>query len=138
MIQRFVSPELRRITRFSLVGVLNTGVDLAAFYVLFSLVGLPLIAANLLAFLVALANSFVFNRFWTFGSRFSGSLLAGALRFCLGNLLGALLGTGALWALHALGFEVMAAKLLSIGVSMIWNYLFMRTFVFETVRPGAS
>ena len=57
---------LLRIGRFSIVGVLNTLVDLAVFMLLVKLLSVPLVPANLLAFAVALANSYVLNRLWTF------------------------------------------------------------------------
>jgi putative flippase GtrA len=122
-----------RIGRFSIVGGLNTLVDLAVFLLLVKLFSVPLVPANLLAFAVALANSYLLNRLWTFHDSATATSLGTISRFVLFNICGALLATAALALLAALGLPVLAAKLLAIAVSMAWNYLTMRHFVF---RPG--
>jgi putative flippase GtrA len=122
-----------RIGRFSIVGVLNTLVDLTVFLLLVELVSMPVVPANLLAFSVALANSYVLNRLWTFHDSGTAPSLGNVSRFVLFNACGALLATAALALLVGLGLPTLAAKLLSIVVSMAWNYLTMRHFVF---RPG--
>ncbi len=126
---------LLRVGRFSIVGALNTLVDIAVFMALLKLFAVPLVTANLLAFAVALANSYVMNRLWTFGDSTAPHDLATISRFLSCNVAGALLATAALAILARVGLPVLAAKVLSIAVSMVWNYLTMRHLVF---RPPSS
>ena len=61
---------LSQIIRFCSTGLLNTLVDFAAFNLLIWLTGAsstPAIAAiNTIAIALAMANSYYFNRYWTF------------------------------------------------------------------------
>ncbi len=54
-----------KIVRFALVGLVNTGIDLAAFFLLLKL-AVPALAANVGAWFVAVLFSFVANGFWLF------------------------------------------------------------------------
>ena len=67
----------QRFTMFAGVGVINTLVDVGAFVGFYELVGLDVISCNVLAFLLAVANSYILNRFITFRDRGGGS---GSLR----------------------------------------------------------
>ena len=71
------------------------------------------------------------NRLWTFGDSAAPHDLATLSRFLSCNVAGALLATAALSLLARLGLPVLAAKVLSIAVSMVWNYLTMRHLVFR-------
>jgi len=52
--------------KFGLVGVLNTIVHYLVFLLLFRIVGVAMIAASALGYMVGVANSFMLNRRWTF------------------------------------------------------------------------
>jgi putative flippase GtrA len=52
--------------RFVIVGLLNTVVDLGAFYAL-SFV-MPNVAAKAISYVLGIANSFFWNKYWTFGA----------------------------------------------------------------------
>ena len=51
---------------FALVGVFNTFVDLGVFLAAYNVLKLPLIPANVLAWMVAVSGSYVMNSFITF------------------------------------------------------------------------
>ena len=53
---------------FALVGVVNTVVDYGVFLAGYYLLGLPLIPANVLAWLVAVSGSYVMNCYFTFAA----------------------------------------------------------------------
>ncbi len=121
----------RRLGRFSVVGALNTLIDIAVFMLLVKVFSLPVVPANLLAFSVALANSYILNRLWTFHDSTAPHSVGNIFRFVLFNTAAALLATATLAALVTLNLPILAAKVLSIGVSMTWNYLTMRYLVFK-------
>lgn len=54
--------------RFCVVGVLNTVIDLGLFALLTRLVGLDPLIANVLSFTTGATNSFLLNKYWTFGA----------------------------------------------------------------------
>lgn len=58
--------------RFAFVGVINTGVDFSIFFTLYSFLGWPLIAANVIAFSAAVINSYLLNKYWSFSGQKSG------------------------------------------------------------------
>src|SRR3977135_4498794 len=53
---------------FAMVGVVNTFIDLGIFLAAYNLLKLPLIPANVLAWLVAVSGSYVMNSFITFAA----------------------------------------------------------------------
>ncbi len=58
--------------RFIVVGVTNTLVTLGVFALLARVLHVPDIPANALAYLLGIANSFFWNKYWTFSARDSG------------------------------------------------------------------
>ena len=60
--------SIREIARYSAVGVLNTVSDIAIFSLLFYLLQIHVLIANTLAFLCAVSQSYLLNKFWTFSA----------------------------------------------------------------------
>lgn len=60
--------EIRRLVKYSLAGVVNTGVGFGSFLLFFYLVGLSVYVANALGYFVALVVAYLLNRFWVFES----------------------------------------------------------------------
>jgi len=121
--------------RFAAVCVVNTLIDLLLFWVLAAPVGI--LAANLVSTSAGMAFSFLANGRHTFG----------ATRVTAGQTL-AFLATNALtmWLLqpvvivvaHSLaGTPLLAAKALSLGVSMVTNFLLYR-YVVWPASPGSG
>lgn len=126
--------DVLRVGRFSIVGVLNTLIDLSVFLMLVTAVGMPLVPANLVAFAVALTNSYALNRSWTFRDRAEPARAGGFAQFVMFCTVGAGFATGVLWLLTQLAVPILIGKLFSIVVNMTWNYLTMRHFVFKARR----
>ncbi len=60
-------PVMRQVSRFALVGVLNTVVGVALIFVLYRSFGFGLVLANALGYGFGLMVSFLLNGSWTFG-----------------------------------------------------------------------
>ena len=58
--------------RFIVVGVSNTLVTLAFFALLAKVLHVPDIPANAIAYVLGIVNSFLWNKYWTFGAKGSG------------------------------------------------------------------
>lgn len=117
--------------RFGVVGVVNTLLDFAIFVSLVRGLDMLAIWANVIAFLIAVTNSFVLNRHWTF-SAVRGHvlpLLPAYLRFVAVNAVGIILSTIVIYLLLPF-MPVELAKLVSVIASLVWNYFGSRHLVF--------
>ncbi|MDX8440808.1 GtrA family protein [Mesorhizobium australafricanum] len=114
-----------KIVRFVLVGLVNTGIDLTAFFLLLKLAA-PALAANVGAWFVAVLFSFVANGFWSFERDPGIRLHHSFLRFVS---LGALISLG----VSSLSIAVLAgavgvwpAKIIGVAVAAVLNFLAAR------------
>lgn len=122
--------------RFVIVGLVNTVVDLGAFYLLTLIPGLPMVAAKAISYILGICNSFVWNKLWTFSARHSARagrefalffavnlppLLVNVIVF---SLLGIWIGSGSQWVRLTKAFAAAV-------VAVIWNFLGSRYFAFR-------
>src|SRR5262245_34339800 len=59
-------PLILKAASFAAVGVVNSVIDFGVFWIAVQYLGLPIIPANILSWLVAVSNSYVMNSFITF------------------------------------------------------------------------
>lgn len=119
---------------FALIGLGNTFVDLGVFTLAYQVLDLPLVPANVLAWMVAVSCSYVLNTMITFRAE-SGRVLKPQdyLRFVGSGVLGVIANTTTLVLLSNV-MPVLFAKLLAIGVSFAVNFL-MSHFVVFRAKP---
>ena len=122
--------------RFLIVGLTNTVVDLGAFYLLTRISGMPDIAAKTISYLLGIANSFVWNKYWTFGARRSGrgwrefglfflvNLPPLAVNLVVFTLLGLWTTSGSFAAREGKAF-------IAAIVAVVWNFLGSRYVAFR-------
>lgn len=127
--------ELTKMVHFAVVGVINTGLDVAIFSLLYYIFSLPLLVANSCGYLIAATNSFILNKYWTFSeSSNHGQTHRQFVLFIALGLLGLALSNIVVWSLSAYISEI-AAKLWSVGVLFIWNFGTSRFIVFPAANP---
>lgn len=85
-------------SKFLVVGCLNTGVTIAVIALCKSLLGVDIYVSNLVGYVAGVVNSFVWNRHWVFHAR-SGRLHRQAVKFLAGFAVCYLLQLGVVWAL---------------------------------------
>lgn len=138
-----------QLIRFSLVGGLNTFVDVLVFNLL--VWGLPtqdnrlLVVYNSLAYLIGAVNSFLWNKVWTFKQR-SHATNDQILRFALVTSMGIFCNDAFLWlatsiltSLSLTSFLwVNVAKISAIAGSVSVSYLGMRFSVFTRTDEGEA
>ena len=56
-------------SKFSMVGLLNTGIDFISFAILYSALDLHYLPSQAIAYTAGVLNSFVCNKLWTFQNR---------------------------------------------------------------------
>jgi len=123
---------------FAGVGVINTLVDYAIFLAAYYLLHLPLIAANLLSWLVAVSGSYVMNSYVTFAAesgrrlrwRAYGTFVASGVAGWLANT--ATLVVASTW------MSVPLAKLLAIAASFAVNFSLSHFVVFRVHKRPAE
>jgi putative flippase GtrA len=137
---------LRQVLRFGLAGGLNTLVDVLTLNGLLWLFpptsSLILLADNVLAYSLGAVNSFLLNKYWTFGQK-QRTTRRELARFTLVTLCGIGWSTVIIWlaskVLHPLLVNptvwANASKVVAIAGTALISYLGMRLWVFVSKRP---
>ncbi len=125
----FRKENLAQFLRFCTVGLVNTAVDFSVFFLLLA-AGTAHIPAQVLSYSAGLANSFIFNRRWTFRS--DGRLLFAQIgRFLTVNLLSLLASTILLDVFYdSLRWQMWICKVTASSASVMINYQGSRLWVF--------
>jgi putative flippase GtrA len=117
---------------FAMVGVVNTFIDLGIFLTAYNVLKLPLIPANVLAWLVAVSCSYVMNSFITFAAESGRRLRWRAYgAFVASGVAGVITNTTIL-VVASYWLPVLAAKLLAIVASFFVNFSLSHFVVFRT------
>ena len=130
--EQFISRHRHSIgefVKFSLVGLLNTGVDVAIFFLL-TRFGVPYIAAQVVSYSCGAGNSYILNKFWTFRS--SGLSIAEMVRFISVNLISLGISIVVLRLLHeSAEVALPAAKAGATVCALAANFLGNKLWVFK-------
>lgn len=157
--------ELERFLKFAFVGLVGTVVDFGIFNVLIHYVfhvnkadTTPVMIAQTISFTIAVANNFIWNRYWTYPDSRSHSVWAQLAQFFVVNV-GGLLIRGVVISLLAAPFAVLVGKLpvdflhnmgitadlqlqlgsdialiASIAIVMLWNFFVNRYWTYNDVH----
>ena len=120
--------------RFGLVGIINTAVDLGVFTLLYRGVDLDPLVANVIAFFLAVTNSYLLNHHWTFRRPDNAMSFSAYVRFVALNAGGLLIGTLAILLLGKY-MPLEFAKLIAAGLTLLWNFTSSKLFVFNVGKP---
>ena len=120
---------------FGLVGIVNTLIDLGIFIFAYNVLGLPLVPANVLAWLVAVSGSYVMNSFITFAAEFGGKLRWRSYGTFVASGVAGVIANTAVLVVASYSIPVLAAKLLAIVVSFVVNFSLSHFVVFRANRP---
>jgi putative flippase GtrA len=120
---------------FALVGLANAIVDFSIFALAYYVFGLPIVAANICSWFVAVTGSYVMNSLITFAAESNRQLrVRDYLKFSLTQTGGLIANTVAVYALHYF-VPVLAAKVLAIGASFLVNFSLSHFIVFRQRDP---
>lgn len=115
--------------KFALVGLLNTGVDVAIFFLL-TWTGIPYVAAQVVSYSCGAANSYLLNKVWTF--RACGLSYSEIIRFVVVNLVSLGISVVLLTLLHdRIGLSLAAAKGIATVCALVANFLGNKLWVFK-------
>ncbi len=120
----------KQFSKFAIVGLGNTLIDIGLLNLLLFWQW-NIMVANSLAFLVAATNSFLWNKYWTFGD------VAGDWRkqlpfYLLIVTVGLGISNAFIYLLSVIfGWDVNLVKILSIGAVFLWNFLAPKFLIFR-------
>lgn len=121
----------RKAGSFAAIGVVNSLVDFGVFVLAYQVAGLPIIPANVIAWLVAVSGSYVMNSYITFAAESGRQLRKSAYgAFVLSGVAGLVANTATVW-LCSFVMPVLIGKLLAIGVSFLVNFTISHLVVFR-------
>ena len=127
---------LAKLFSFASIGVVNVAVDVTSFTLSFQFLHLPLIASNVIAWLIAVTGSYAMNTKITFGRETGGAFSVGRyLRFAASGVLGVIVATTVLVVLSQYT-NVPAAKLASIIAGFGVNFSMSHLVVFRSPNIG--
>lgn len=122
--------DIRKFIKFGTIGVLNTLVDIVAYYIINKLLGVGPYVSQVCSFLIAALNSFLFNKYWTFEKR-NPVTKKEAVRYLITNagyltcslvIMRVLIG--------GLGLDPFLAKFPTAVLMVFFNYLMAKFWVF--------
>ncbi|KDE47083.1 membrane protein [Geobacillus sp. CAMR12739] len=119
--------EKQTIWRFAVVGVSNTAVDFVVFFLLAAM-GVPAAAAQVVSYGAGMANSYIWNRLWTFQVKRKANI-GEFLRFLAVNGLSLGASLGVLLAAERL-MPLWLAKSVATIAGMAVNFIGSRFWVF--------
>jgi putative flippase GtrA len=120
-----------QLIRFSIVGASGFAVNLVLYDVAYKDLGIHYLVAEALAWVLAGANNFVWNRHWTFRAR-EGQIHVQAIRFLLVSLVALGLNLLVLRALvEAGGVDKLFAEVLALAISTPANFLGNKLWSFK-------
>ncbi len=138
-----VMPGIFRFAKYAATGVMNLLVDFGVLNflgVIFRVAtGWPILVFNVLSFFVAMSSSYFWNNTWAFGSKGTPVSFPAYFKFLSVSVIGVVANTAILYAMTAFGppghftpesWENLA-KLVSIPVSVLINYIGYTFFVFK-------
>ena len=123
-----------RALKFGLVGVANTALDVLLFSTLTYVAGVRPVPANIVSYSAGILLSYTVNRAWTFRDRERQRTVRQLAWFIAGSVAGLALSTLVI-ALLAGVCGALAAKVLSVGVTFAWNYVYSNFVVFKQKAP---
>ena len=140
-----MSPMVSQIIRFIIVGVVNTSLDFGVLNLLVIVTGIEtgigVGVLNSVAFVVAVTNSYFMNKYWTFGIQGEAAKTTEISKFLMVSLIGLGINSGIVYGVTNFITPPFAqigpvswiniSKLVATGVSLVWNFIGYKFFVFK-------
>jgi putative flippase GtrA len=131
-------------SKFFVVGILNTGIDFAILNFLMWMTqtyeGGHVAIFNTISFSVAVINSYILNKYWTFEDKSSIKAPVQFAKFLTVAVIGWILNTGILFSITTYIHPVFGlssalwanlAKAMATGVVLVWNFVGYKFLVFK-------
>ena len=143
-------PFFVQFSKFIAVGFLNTAIDFGILNLLSRVfgvsAGLILGGVNIPGFVVAVSNSYFWNKFWVFGNKNGGKLFDDLPKFLAVTVIGIFINSGIIILVTSFVqpmFGLSAALWLNLAkvgatvITLIWNFSGYKLFVFRSAASPA-
>lgn len=132
------SPWFKQATRFVLVGILNTVIDITLFYMLTRYIAIfnaNIVAAKVVSYGVAATNSFWLNRKYTFQT--SNTSLISVIPYIAVSSIGAAINSAVLYVSikHINMIEPVALALATLA-AFSWNFTISKLYIFRPLKDA--
>ena len=130
--------------KFALVGLLNTVIDFGILNFLIAttgiIAGIGIAVLNVMAFSVALLNSFFWNRLWVFEDRQDQGNISEFFQFMIVSIVAVAINTAIVYITSTVitapfGLDqitwINLGKIVATAFSMVWNFVGYKFFVFK-------
>lgn len=126
----FTDREISKFIKFGIVGILNTLINWTIFAIL-NFLGMYYIISNIIAYVIATINSYIWNSKWVFKYRGEDKKETTG-KFILLNLFGLSLNTVILYLfVDLMRFNKLIALVITTIIVMIINYILNKVWVFN-------
>ena len=123
---------------FAVVGLVNSAVDFGVFALAYYYFGLPIIAANVVSWAVAVSGSYIMNSLTTFARESGRKLrLTAYVNFAVSQAAGLFANTATVFVASYF-MPVLLGKVLAIGASFLVNFSLSHFVVFRKRGGTAS
>lgn len=130
--------------KFFIVGILNTGLDFLVLNILMWLTqtykGQSIVIFGTISFSVAVINSYLLNKYWTFGDKSKEQVPGQFVKFLSVSIVGLILNNSIIYFITTLVNPIFGltpvlwanfAKVVATGVVLGWNFAGYKLFVFK-------
>jgi putative flippase GtrA len=128
---------MKRFIKFGLIGVINTAITIISYSFFVYIMDINYILANIIAYMLGMINSFIWNKNWVF--RVKESDLSIYLRFLIVNL--AMLGfntLGLFILVNTFQLNKLISQIAVVGLGMVINFFLTKTWAFAQNRANSS
>src|SRR3989344_7481420 len=118
--------------KFAIVGVANTLINLAVLYILTEFLHIHYIVSAVFAFIVAVTNSFILNKIWTFKENIKHKAASRYIKFIIVSIIALVVNLVFLWVMVEY-FEMwyMFAQVLAVILNFIINFFGNKLWTFR-------
>lgn len=118
--------------KFCIIGVFNTLINLVVLYLFTDIFGFYYMFSAVIAFLVAVTNSFIFNKLWTFEEKLNHKVYFKSIKFIVVSVIALLINLVILYVLvEYFKMWYMAAQLVGIATNLIINFIGNKLWTFQ-------
>ena len=123
---------IRQLIKFGIVGVSSTVIDWGIYLLLTRIFGFYYLMAKILSFGVAVLNSYIWNRRWTFRSN-DPAKLKQFIKFLTISFVGVVLNTFIMYlSVEHLRWHDIYGLFLATAIVLFWNFLANKFYTFRS------
>lgn len=122
---------VRQFIKFALVGISSTAIDWGIYLILTRFLGVYYLMAKMLSFSIAVINSYIWNRRWTFRSN-DPAKLREFIKFLIIAIIGVVLNSSIMYiSVEHLRLNDLYGLFLATIIVMFWNFAANKFYTFR-------